>query len=117
MIEKLTQIPESRLTGDARRRLPGNVHFCFKDIDGRSLALLLQQEGICVSAGAACTSSDSTASHVLNALQVPESYSRGALRISLGAGSSRADILYVAQRIRENVEKLRGMQRKNVKNI
>ena len=117
MIEKLTQIPGSHLTGDARRRLPGNVHFCFKDIDGRSLALLLQQEGICVSAGAACTSSDSTASHVLDALQVPESYSRGALRITLGAGSSRADILYVAQRIRENVEKLRGMQRENVKNI
>ena len=117
LIEKLVQIPKSRLTGDARKRLPGNVHVCFEGVDGRSLALLLQQEGICVSAGAACTSSDSTQSHVLKAVDVPENYSRGALRISLGTKTSRADILYVAQRIRENVEKLRSVQEKPVKNI
>lgn len=117
LIGKLREIPQCRLTGDEKRRLPGNVHVCFKGIDGRSLALLLQQEGICVSAGAACTSSDSTVSHVLQALHLPEEYSRGALRISLGAKTSRADILYVAQRIRENVEKLQSMSEKNVKNI
>ena len=70
-----------------------------------------------MSAGAACTSSDSTQSHVLKAVDVPENYSRGALRISLGTKTSRADILYVAQRIRENVEKLRSVQEKPVKNI
>lgn len=112
MIEQLSKIPGSRLCGDVKRRLPGNVHFCFADIDGKSLALLLLQEGICVSAGAACTSGDHTVSHVLEAMDVPENYRRGTLRISLGAGNSRAEVLYVAQRIRENVEKLRSMQNK-----
>lgn len=116
MIEKLTAIPGCMLTGDAKKRLPGNVHVCFDGIEGRSLALLLQQEGICVSAGAACTANGSGMSHVLKAMDVPENFGHGALRITLGTQTSRADILYACARIRENVEKLRRIESKPVKN-
>ena len=109
MIEQLKMIPGSHLMGDPQRRLPGNVHFCFEGIDGRSLALLLQQEGICVSAGAACSSSQSEASHVLSAMHVQKDCLQGALRISLGTELNRQDIMYAARRISENVERLRHM--------
>lgn len=109
MITQLEKIPGSHLMGDRQRRLPGNVHFCFEGIDGRSLALLLQQEGICVSAGAACSSQEKGVSHVLLAMHTPETYIKGALRISLGTELSRSDILYVSKRIEENIEGLRKM--------
>lgn len=109
MIGQLEKIPGSHLMGERQRRLPGNVHFCFEDIDGRSLALLLQQEGICVSAGAACSSREEGVSHVLSAMHIPDTYIRGALRISLGTELSRTDILYAAHRISENVARLRNM--------
>lgn len=109
MIEQLEKIPGSHLMGERKKRLPGNVHFCFEGIDGRSLALLLQQEGICVSAGAACSSREDGVSHVLTAMNVPDTYIQGALRVSLGADLSRADILYAARRIAENVARLRNM--------
>lgn len=112
LLEKLLEIPGCILTGDAKKRLPGNVHVCFMGVEGKSLALLLQQEGICVSAGAACTASQKKISHVLQAMAVPEVYSRGALRITLGPGNTRADVMYAAGRIRENVNKLRDMQEK-----
>ena len=111
MIEQLEKISGSHLMGDRQKRLPGNVHVCFEGIDGRSLALLLQQEGICVSAGAACSSSLEEGSHVLEAMHVPKNCIRGALRISLGTELSRGDILYAAGRIRENVERLRTMEK------
>ena len=111
MIGQLEKIPGSHLMGDRQKRLPGNVHFCFEGIDGRSLALLLQQEGICVSAGAACSSRQEGASHVLEAMHVPGTCIRGALRISLGTELSRGDILYAARRITENVERLRSMEK------
>lgn len=109
MIEQLNMIPGSHLMGDPQRRLPGNVHFCFEGIDGRSLALLLQQEGICVSAGAACSSSQADVSHVLSAMHVQNDCIQGALRISLGTELNRQDIMYAARRISDNVEKLRHM--------
>lgn len=109
MIEQLEKIPGSHLMGDPQKRLPGNVHFCFEGIDGRSLALLLQQEGICVSAGAAC-SSKAEVSHVLSALHIPDTYIRGALRISLGTELNRQDILYASRRIAENIFRLRNME-------
>ena len=109
MISQLEKIPGSHLMGDPQKRLPGNVHFCFDGIDGRSLALLLQQEGICVSAGAAC-SSKAEVSHVLSAMHIPDDYIRGALRISLGTELNRQDILYASRRITENVLRLRHME-------
>jgi cysteine desulfurase len=110
MIAGLSPIPGGHLMGDESLRLPGNVHFCFEGIDGKSLALLLQQEGICVSSGSAC-SREEGASHVLEAMGTPAEYRRGALRISLGPELSREDILYAAGRTAENVHKLRRLQK------
>ena len=71
LIQGLGQIPHSVLNGDAQRRLPGNVHFCFEGIEGEALLLLLDDKGICASSGSACTSGSLDPSHVLLAIGRP----------------------------------------------
>ena len=68
LIAGLSEIPHSVLNGDAVRRLPGNVNFCFEGIEGESLLLLLDDKGICASSGSACTSGSLDPSHVLLAI-------------------------------------------------
>ena len=84
LIAGLAAIPHGALNGDAQRRLPGNVSFCFEGIEGESLLLLLDDKGICASSGSACTSGSLDPSHVLLAIGRPHDVAHGSLRLSLG---------------------------------
>ncbi len=91
----LKTIPDSRLNGDAIKRLPNNINISFKGIDGEMLMLGLDQEGIQVSTGSACTSTSTEPSHVLKALGLPESLAKGNIRITLGRQTTKKDIDHV----------------------
>ena len=85
-------LPGVRRTASAAERLPGTCHFCCEGVDGHSLVVALDLEGICVSSGSACSSGAVELSHVLEAMRVPEGWGKGALRVSLGLGSSASDV-------------------------
>lgn len=80
----LERIPSARLNGHPIRRLPNNAHFCFEHVDGESLLVKLDQQGICASGGSACTAGALDPSHVLMAMGVPPEVARGALRLTVG---------------------------------
>ena len=105
----LTEIPYTRLNGDREKRLPGNASFCFRFIEGESLLILLDQSGICASSGSACTSGSLDPSHVLLAIGLPHETAHGSLRISLSGKTTREEIDFTVDRIKEIVERLRNM--------
>ena len=108
LIAGLSEIPHSALNGDALRRLPGNVNFCFEGIEGESLLLLLDDKGIQASSGSACTSGSLDPSHVLLAIGRVHDVAHGSLRLSLGEEMTEAEIDYMIQAVKEVVEYLRG---------
>jgi len=109
LIEGLTQLPHTVLNGDAKRRLPGNVHLCFEGIEGESLLLLLDAKGIAASSGSACTSGSLDPSHVLLALGRPHEVAHGSLRLTLGEGNTEEEVEYMLREIPKVVEYLREM--------
>lgn len=110
LIERvLAEVPYTRLNGDRRKRLPGNASFCFRFIEGESLLILLDQNGICASSGSACTSGALDPSHVLLAIGLPHEIAHGSLRISLSWKTTKEEIDFTVDRIREIVERLRNM--------
>ena len=108
LIEGLKQIPHCALNGDAARRLPGNVNFCFEGIEGESLLLLLDDKGICASSGSACTSGSLDPSHVLLAIGRVHDVAHGSLRLSIGETITEEESDYIIRSVREVVEYLRG---------
>ena len=108
LIEGLKKIPHSALNGDAKRRLPGNVNFCFEGIEGESLLLLLDDNGIEASSGSACTSGSLDPSHVLLAIGRVHDVAHGSLRLSIGEDLSREDADYIIRSVSEVVEYLRS---------
>ena len=108
LISKLQEIPHSALNGDPKKRLPGNVNFCFEGIEGESLLLLLDDRGICASSGSACTSGSLDPSHVLLAIGRVHDVAHGSLRLSLGEDITEEEVEYLAKNVREVVEYLRG---------
>lgn len=110
LIERvLAEVPYTRLNGDRRNRLPGNASFCFRFIEGESLLILLDQNGICASSGSACTSGALDPSHVLLAIGLPHEIAHGSLRISLSEKTTKEEIDFTVDRIKEIVERLRNM--------
>ncbi len=109
IIAELLKIPESRLNGDPVRRMCGNVNISFRGIEGESLLLSLDLEGICASSGSACTSGSLDPSHVLLAIGLPHSTAHGSLRITLGDGNTEEDADYIIEKVPKIVEKLRAM--------
>ena len=105
----LEEIPYSRLNGDAKRRLPGNVNFCFRFIEGESLLILLDQQGICASSGSACTSGSLDPSHVLLAIGLPHEIAHGSLRFTLSAENTKEEIDFTVDALKKIVERLRSM--------
>ena len=97
------------LNGDALRRLPGNVSFCFEGVEGEALLLYLDDKGISASSGSACTSGSLDPSHVLLALGRPHEIAHGSLRLSLGEEITREEVDYMIDTVTEVVEKLRSM--------
>ena len=108
LINLLSEIPHSALNGDAIKRVPNNVSFCFEGIEGESLLLLLDQKGISASSGSACTSGSLDPSHVLLAIGRVHDVAHGSLRLSLGEDITEEQVEYIAQSVKEVVEYLRG---------
>lgn len=106
----LATVPQTRLNGHRQERLPGNAHFCFRDIEGESLLILLDQRGICASGGSACTSGASDPSHVLLAIGQSREEARGALRLTLSEENTVEELDRTVEAVRETVERLREMK-------
>jgi len=105
----LKRIPHSRLNGHPTKRLPNNVNVCIGGVEGESMILLLDHNGICASSGSACTSGDLTASHVLLALGIPHELAHGSLRLTLGRDTNEADVDRVLEILPSIVNTLRAM--------
>ena len=109
LIEGLSQIPHSALNGDPVNRLPGNVNFCFEGIEGESLLLLLDAQGICASSGSACTSGSLDPSHVLLSIGRVHDVAHGSLRLSVCHLNTDEEIDHVLKVVPEVVQTLRNM--------
>ena len=110
LIERvLKEIPFARVNGDRRNRLPNNVNICFQFVEGESLLIMLDMKGICGSSGSACTSGSLDPSHVLLAIGLPHEIAHGSLRLTLGGETTREDIDYTVDAIKEIVTQLREM--------
>lgn len=108
LIAGLSAIPHSALNGDATKRLPSNVNFCFEGIEGESLLLLLDDRGIMASSGSACTSGSLDPSHVLLAIGRVHDVAHGSLRLSLGDDITDDEVDYIIKNVSEVVTYLRG---------
>ena len=109
LIEGLSTIEHSRLNGDAKKRLPGNVNFCFEGIEGESLLLLLDEKGIEASSGSACTSGSLDPSHVLLAIGLPHEVAHGSLRLTLCEENTPEQIEYIIKEVPGIVSYLRDI--------
>jgi len=110
MIDRISrEIPECRLNGDPKKRLPNNVNFSFEFIEGESMLIMLDGKGICASSGSACTSGSLDPSHVLLAIGLPHEIAHGSLRITLGLDSTMEDADYVIDELKKIIDTLRGM--------
>jgi cysteine desulfurase len=105
----LDRIPGAALTGHPVNRLPHHASFLFQGVEGESLLLQLDMEGIAASSGSACTSGSLEPSHVILALGYPRERALGSLRLSVGKGNTDADIDLVLDRLPEMVARLRAM--------
>ena len=105
----LAEIPETQLNGTMDGRHPGNANITFKFIEGESILLLLNQKGISVSTGSACSSASLEPSHVLVALGVPVEMIHGTVRFTVGDFTTLEDIDYVVDNLKVIVEKLRAL--------
>ena len=109
LIAGLSQIPHCALNGDPVNRLPGNVSFCFEGIEGESLLLLLDAQGISASSGSACTSGSLDPSHVLLAIGRVHDVAHGSLRLSLCHYNTDEEIGHILKAVPEVVNLLRNM--------
>ena len=105
----LEEIPHSRLNGDVERRLPNNANFCFRFIEGESMLMMLDAKGICASSGSACTSGSLDPSHVLLAIGLPHEIAHGSLRITISEETTKEEIDYTIDNLKDIIEKLRNM--------
>ena len=106
----LERIPYARLNGPrGDKRLPGNSNISFEFIEGESILLSLDFEGICASSGSACTSGSLDPSHVLLALGLPHEKAHGSLRTTLGAASTEEDVEKLLNELPPIIERLRNM--------
>lgn len=103
------EIPHAKLNGHRTNRLPGNVNFCFRFIEGESMLMLLDAQGICASSGSACTSGSLDPSHVLLAIGCPHEIAHGSLRLSLSEETTMADADFVVDQLKEIIPRLRSM--------
>ena len=114
----IAQLPEARLNGDPVERLPNNINISFDGVDGEMLLLALDAHGICVSTGAACTTTSNEPSHVLRAIAPqPPSYSKrgakgeilGNLRLTLGRATTKKELEYTLKILKKEVARLQNL--------
>lgn len=108
-IDGALKIERSRLNGDKQNRLPGNANISFEGIEGESLLLLLDMNGICASSGSACTSGSLDPSHVLLSIGLVHEVAHGSLRISINEETTEEDIDYILEKLPPIVDRLRSM--------
>lgn len=105
----LAEIPYVRVTGSERHRLSGHVSFCFQFVEGETVLIMLDSDGICASSGSACTTGQTEPSHVLMAIGLPEDVAHGALRFTLGRDTTREEIDFTIDRMKDVIGKVRAM--------
>ena len=105
----MEEIPYCRLNGHKTDRLPNNANFSFQFVEGESLLIMLDGKGICGSSGSACTSGSLDPSHVLLAIGLPHEIAHGSLRLTLSEETTKGDIDYVVDSLKEIVGTLRNM--------
>lgn len=105
----LSEIPYTKLNGHREKRLPNNANFSFRFIEGESLLIMLDMKGICASSGSACTSGSLDPSHVLLAIGLPHEIAHGSLRLTLSEETTKEELDYVVDALKEIVAKLRDM--------
>ena len=109
LIDGILQIPQTRLNGDRVKRLAGNVNISIRGVEGESLLLTLDLNGIAASSGSACTSGSLDPSHVLLAIGLPHEVAHGSLRLSINEETTEEDVDYILSVIPNVVKKLRAM--------
>ena len=109
LIDGVLKIPYSRLTGHPEQRLPGTASFVIEAIEGESLVLLLDINGICGSTGSACSTGSLDPSHVLTGIGLPHDIAHGSLRLTLGVQNDDADVDYILEKLPQVVDRLRSM--------
>ena len=109
LFAELSKIPHSKINGSLEHHVPGTVNMCFEGIEGESLLLLLDQNGICASSGSACTSGSLDPSHVLLALGLPHEVAHGSLRLSIGEYNTMEEIDHIVEVVPKVVSYLREM--------
>lgn len=105
----LNEIPYVKLNGDPVKRLPNNMNFSFRFVEGESLLIMLDMKGIAGSSGSACTSGSLDPSHVLLAIGLPHEIAHGSLRLSLGEDITKEDLDYTLEQIKEIIGRLRDL--------
>lgn len=105
----MKEVPYTRINGHRKNRLSNNVNFAFQFIEGESLLIMLDMDGICGSSGSACTSGSLDPSHVLLSIGLPHEIAHGSLRLTLDESNTKEQMDYVVESIKKIVEKLRGM--------
>ncbi|MBQ7118041.1 MAG: cysteine desulfurase NifS [Clostridia bacterium] len=109
LFEGASKISHSRINGDREKRLPGNFSMCFEGIEGESLLLMLDMQGVCASSGSACTSGSLDPSHVLLAIGLKHEVAHGSLRLSLSESNTVEDVDYILEVLPPIVDRLRQM--------
>lgn len=109
LTEGVLRIPETILTGHPDRRLPGACSFAVAAVEGESLVLYLDMEGICASTGSACSTGSLDPSHVLTAIGLSHETSHGSLRLTLGRFNTEQDVDYILEKLPQVVDRLRAM--------
>jgi len=103
----MQEIPEVRLNGHSKKRLPGNANLSFRGVSGTALLVLLEEEGIFASAGSACSAGSTSLSHVIKAIGVPKEYAYGTIRFTLGRETTREDLDKTISVLKKSVKILR----------
>lgn len=105
----LESCPDSRINGDRLKRLPNTLNISFRYLEGESILVLLDQQGICASTGSACTAGSAEPSHVLRAMGVPPDWLQGAVRFSLSRFNTEEEVTFVNEKVPSIVKRLQGL--------
>ena len=106
MSELTVRFPSIRINGDRTKRLPNNLHITFPGIDAEALVLYLDQQGVCVGSGSACSSGSIYGSHVLLAMGISKKHALQSIRITLGPSTTKEEIVYFVNALEKVVKKL-----------
>ena len=109
LFAELSKIPHSKINGSLEHHVPGTVNMCFEGIEGESLLLMLDDQGICASSGSACTSGSLDPSHVLLSIGLPHEVAHGSLRLSIGEYNTMEQIDYIVEVVPKVVKYLRSI--------